>query len=405
MALFKFVGNMELQDCILSRRSIRKFTEDEIPLNDIADMLEHARLAPSAGNTQNWRFVIVSDKEKKKAIADACRQEWVGKAPLLIVVCNYYKKLQSLYEEMGGMFSTQGCAIITSYMQLLAVEKGFGTCWAAPQEPDKIRRILQVPDDIKVEAVLAIGYAEEYPTQEPKRINSFDLCYFEQKEKIKWNPQANAENPMELQKAIHSRRSVRKYEKKAVQMDAVAGILDIARYAPSSANSQNWRFIIITDAAKKKEIAEFCYHQHWMSEAPVMILVCNYHKQLVDKYGNMGKMTSTQNCAIISSYIQLLAAEKGLGTCWIGAFEPDELNRIIHSPALHIPSETKVEAILTLGWPADAKHQGHIRNEYHDFCYFEKWGSKDSPQKKKATVSEKAKSGIESVKSLFKPKK
>lgn len=56
---------MELQECITERRSVRKYADKEVPLPLIAEIMEHARLAPSAGNSQNWRFIIVLDREKE----------------------------------------------------------------------------------------------------------------------------------------------------------------------------------------------------------------------------------------------------------------------------------------------------------------------------------------------------
>ncbi|MFH1065804.1 MAG: nitroreductase family protein, partial [Nanoarchaeota archaeon] len=148
---------------------------------------------------------------------------------------------------------------------------------------------------------------------------------------------------MEIQECIHKRRSVRKYLNKEVSNETVSEILDIARLAPSAYNAQNWRFIIVTDKEKRKQISDCCSSQHWMTDAPVFIVVCNFHKKLNDMHKDKGMLFSTQDCAIIASYIQLLAVEKGLGTCWVGAFDNDELNKIIHNPVLNVPQEVKVE--------------------------------------------------------------
>ncbi|MDD4877758.1 MAG: nitroreductase family protein [Candidatus Nanoarchaeia archaeon] len=205
---------------------------------------------------------------------------------------------------------------------------------------------------------------------------------------------------MELQQCIQNRRSVRKYKEQEVPNELVCEILEMARLAPSAYNAQNWRFIIITEKNKKKEISEACFSQHWISEAPMLIVVCNFHKRLRDMHKDKGMLFSTQNCAIISSYIQLLAVERGLGTCWVGAFNPEELNRIIHSPILQVPADVKVEAVLTLGFPDDKKHEGHIRNEFNNFCYFDKWGSKDA-KVEKAGITEKVKKKTGFFKDLF----
>lgn len=200
---------------------------------------------------------------------------------------------------------------------------------------------------------------------------------------------------MELKEAVMNRRSIRKYKQKDVPLHLVAEILETARFAPSAGNAQNWRLIIVTDKKKQSEIADICYSQHWMNDAPVFIAVCNASKKLTTLYKGSGKMFSTQNCAIIASYIQLLAVEKGLGTCWVGAFDHDKLHRL-----LNVDDDVSVEAVITLGYP-DEEKPSHVRNEFVDFCYFDKWGNKQGPGPG-FSVKEKAKSGMASIKGLFK---
>lgn len=199
---------------------------------------------------------------------------------------------------------------------------------------------------------------------------------------------------MELKEAVMARRSIRKYRQKDVPLQLVAEILETARFAPSAGNAQNWRLVIVTDKKQRNEIADICYSQHWMAGAPVFIAVCNAGKKLTTLYKEAGRMFSTQNCAIIASYIQLLAAEKGLGTCWVGAFDHEKLHRLLNAD-----DDVNVEAVLTLGYPDEEKHS-HVRNEFIDFCYFDKWGNKHG-HGPGFSVKAKAKSGMESIKGLF----
>lgn len=178
---------------------------------------------------------------------------------------------------------------------------------------------------------------------------------------------------MELKEAVMARRSIRKYKDKDVPLQLVAEILETARFAPSAGNAQNWRFVIVTDKKKKSEIVDACFNQHWMDSAPVLIIVCNASKKLTTLYKESGRMFSTQNCAIIASYMQLLAVEKGLGTCWVGAFDHDRLHR-----QLNADDDASVEAVLTLGYP-DEEKPAHVRNDFVNFCYFDKWGNKQGP--------------------------
>ncbi|MBU2638298.1 MAG: nitroreductase family protein [Candidatus Woesearchaeota archaeon] len=199
---------------------------------------------------------------------------------------------------------------------------------------------------------------------------------------------------MELKEAVINRRSIRKYQQKDVPLQAIAEILETARFAPSAGNAQNWRLVIVTDKKKKSEISEFCHSQHWMTDAPAFIVMCNASKKLTTLYKESGKMFSTQNCAIIASYIQLLAVENGLGTCWVGAFEHEKVHRL-----LNIDDDVSVEAIITIGYPDEEKHS-HVRNEFVNFCYFDKWGNKQGSGHG-FSVKEKAKSGLAAFKGLF----
>lgn len=171
---------MELQECITERRSVRAYKEREVPMHIVAEIMEHARLAPSAGNSQNWRFIIVTDREKIKKISEAANKPWMNDAPAHIAVCNYSKKLTSLYAESGRMFSIQNCAIIASYIQLLAVEKELGTCWVGAFDNEKVERMLQCPEDIRIEAIITMGYPAEEEAKQKIRNEFIDLCFFEQ---------------------------------------------------------------------------------------------------------------------------------------------------------------------------------------------------------------------------------
>lgn len=171
---------MELQECIINRASIRKYLPKSVPVEVLGEIMEHARLAPSAGNAQNWRLVIVFDKEKRAKIAEAAGKPWMKDAPVHIAVCNFSKKLTSLYGARGKLYSIQDCAIIASYIQLLAVDKGLATCWVGAMNEQKIAEILKCPDDVSVEAIITLGYPEAEEAKSKIRNEFIDLCFFEQ---------------------------------------------------------------------------------------------------------------------------------------------------------------------------------------------------------------------------------
>ncbi|MBS3108444.1 nitroreductase family protein [Candidatus Woesearchaeota archaeon] len=157
---------------------------------------------------------------------------------------------------------------------------------------------------------------------------------------------------MQLLEAIKERCSVRKYKDKSVKITDVLEILDAAKEAPSSGNLQNWRFVIVTDEEKRKEISVACLRQMWMLEAPVHVVVCNDPHEVIDEYEDRGKKYAVQNCAIVSQNIMLAALEHRLGSCFVAAFDDFAIKRI-----LRIPDDIDVEAVITLGYADEDEHE------------------------------------------------
>ncbi|MBI4154387.1 nitroreductase family protein [Candidatus Woesearchaeota archaeon] len=182
---------MELVDAILKRKSIRKYQGKDLPLSLVGELIDAARFAPSSGNTQCWKFIVVKDAAKKKELATASfEQNWMTEAPVLLVVCNDYKRVTNMYGDLGRMFSIQDCAIIVSYIMLLATEKGLGSCWVGAFDSDAVRRILEVPDHVDPEIILALGYSDERKIEEPVRFELPEIVYFD-----KWNNKVAKELP------------------------------------------------------------------------------------------------------------------------------------------------------------------------------------------------------------------
>ncbi len=188
---------------------------------------------------------------------------------------------------------------------------------------------------------------------------------------------------MELKETIKGRRSIRKFSSKNVSRETIAEIINVARYAPSAGNTQNWMTIVVTDEEKRKAIATACLEQNWMNTAPVLLVICNKFKKVVNLYGKLGKMFSIQDCAVFATNIMLLSVEKKLGTCWVGAFDNEAISRI-----LDIPENADPEIILALGHPLDSPKGVGMRESIQDLVFFEKWGSRKAKDKKKSIVKE-----------------
>ena len=150
---------------------------------------------------------------------------------------------------------------------------------------------------------------------------------------------------MDFYEVIRTRRSVRSYKPDPIPDEVLMRVLDAARIAPSGSNRQPWRFIIVKDEELKKRLAEACSGQHFIAEAPVIIVACgrNIH---YNRGGYMGDMSMLVDVSIAFTHLILAARAEGLGTCWIGSFDNEEVKRI-----LNIPEDVNVVAITPLGYP------------------------------------------------------
>ncbi|MCD4759379.1 nitroreductase family protein [archaeon] len=177
---------MNIDRCIKTRRSIRKFLDKRISDEKIADILDSARYAPSAGNIQNWKFIIVRNKKTIEKLANLCAdQVWVETATVLIVVCNDQSEVKRMYKKRAELFSTQNCAAAIQNILLKANSLGIASCWVGVYNGDRVKAELKVPVELKIDAIIPLGYAAR--EQEPvKRIDLENLVFFEewgQKEK------------------------------------------------------------------------------------------------------------------------------------------------------------------------------------------------------------------------------
>ncbi|MFX1466657.1 MAG: nitroreductase family protein [Promethearchaeota archaeon] len=147
---------MDVYEAIRKRKSVRRYKDKEVEQEKLTRILEAARLAPSASNKQEWRFVVVKDKEKRRKLSEAARgQKFVAEAPVVIACC-----AETDYHEMT---CSQLCypidvAIAIDHITLAAVEEDLGTCWIGAFYEDKAKEILDIPDRIRVVELLTLGY-------------------------------------------------------------------------------------------------------------------------------------------------------------------------------------------------------------------------------------------------------
>ena len=149
---------------------------------------------------------------------------------------------------------------------------------------------------------------------------------------------------MTVYEAIETRKSIREYEKRPVDREALTRVLEAGRLAPTARCSNATRFVVVDDPELLKKVQAACMGQPVMGKAPMALIVCSDSTRVM----GCDQRASTIDCSIALSFMMLAAAAEGLGTCWIGGFEQPPLKE-----ALGIPEEYDVVALTPLGYPAE----------------------------------------------------
>ncbi|MEW5784357.1 MAG: nitroreductase family protein [Bacillota bacterium] len=192
--------NLNFMEAVQARRSIRKFTDQPVPRAMLEQILEAARLAPSGTNRQPWRFVLLTEASERRRLTGAVLQTFVTAAPALFVCCLDLKaftrsgvaaRLEELVD--AGVFSREDLSVIygsgipekvedvkisaftyldlgiaVEHMALQAASLGLGSCWVRLFNPAQVREVLGLPPDIKVAALLPVGYPAQDPPPRPR---------------------------------------------------------------------------------------------------------------------------------------------------------------------------------------------------------------------------------------------
>jgi nitroreductase len=172
---------------------------------------------------------------------------------------------------------------------------------------------------------------------------------------------------MDLKEAIKNRHSVRRFSNKKLPKELISEILEYAHLAPSAGNLQARDFIIVDDENQKINLAKASLDQMFMAEAPVNIVVCaNLNR--ISPYGYRGKgLYCIQDSAAAVEHILLLAVDKGLSACWIGAFDEDAVSQI-----LELPPHIRPVAIIPIGYTL-GKIETTSRINMKLLTHFNKW--------------------------------
>lgn len=170
---------MEVREAIKQRRVVRKFRPDPIPDEALYKIIDAARWAPSPFNTQPWEFIIIRNNETVRKLIE-CAPAFECDAPMAIAVVILPITAKYPFHQQVGEPRHAG-AIAVQNIMLTAWELGIGTAWATI-EKDKVKKILNIPEDFDVLTVIPMGYPLEKPPQhvEEDRLQVEDLLNFEE---------------------------------------------------------------------------------------------------------------------------------------------------------------------------------------------------------------------------------
>jgi nitroreductase len=165
--------------------------------------------------------------------------------------------------------------------------------------------------------------------------------------------------------AIKTRKSVREYAETPIEEETLRAVLDAGRLAPSASNRQEWRFIVVRDEATRKQLAAAANGQTFVGEAPAIIVAC---AESTDHIMPCGQPSYPIDVAITLDHIALAAVELGLGTCWIGAFDENQVKRI-----LNVPRGVRVVELMPIGYPRDSSMKAKTRLALDAIVKHERW--------------------------------
>ncbi len=166
---------MELKEAIQKRQSIRGYEDKPVPEDKLLRVLEAARLAPSASNRQQWKFIVVRDRKRCQELArTAGGQTHLAKAPVIIAAV---ATMPEYVMRCGVPAYAIDLAIAVDHMTLTAVDEGLGTCWVGGFSQEEARGILKVPENYRIVILLPLGFPKQ--AERPKVRKSLDeiVCY------------------------------------------------------------------------------------------------------------------------------------------------------------------------------------------------------------------------------------
>ena len=157
---------MDVSEAVRRRYSVRRYEDRPVEAEKLERVLEAARLAPSAKNLQEWRFVVVQDAETRQRLIEAANgQSFVGQAPVVIAAC----AVDADHVMPCGLPSFSiDVAIALEHVALQATAEGLGTCWIGAFDEAKVKKVLDIPGNVRVVDLMPLGYPADEPREKSR---------------------------------------------------------------------------------------------------------------------------------------------------------------------------------------------------------------------------------------------
>ncbi|KON32995.1 MAG: hypothetical protein AC479_06065 [miscellaneous Crenarchaeota group-6 archaeon AD8-1] len=150
---------MNVLEAIQTRRSIRRFMKKPIEKEKLTRILESARLSPSANNNQPWHFILITEKKAKENLFPAYPRNWFVEAPAIIAVC--IKPNDGWSRQDGEKYWKLDAAIAMQSIMLTSHDFGIGSCCIAAFDEKKAKKVLEIPNNTRLIALICLGYPIE----------------------------------------------------------------------------------------------------------------------------------------------------------------------------------------------------------------------------------------------------
>jgi len=172
---------MELDKAIKNRHSVKKFKEKKKPdWRNIIECIDAARYAPMAGSNYSLKFILVSDKKIIAELAEAAQQPFIAKAHYVVVACSNPSRTTNSYGSRGEIYLRQQAGAAIQIFLLKLEEVGLSTTWVGHFIEEQVKKELDIPEHVHVEAFFPIGYEFEKKYTKKERIDLDNILYFDE---------------------------------------------------------------------------------------------------------------------------------------------------------------------------------------------------------------------------------